>query len=289
MDSGLDGGDHQPRHDNDPGQMLNAGLISNLMSPAARLQLLQLTVLDAVDSTNSALQRLPAKQQHAHAILAESQSKGRGRRSRQWFSPAECNIYLSFGWQFANGRQGLSIVPLVAAVCVCRALSRAGLEGHGIKWPNDVLIGDQKLAGILVEMQAVAGGPATGVIGVGLNVNMPPQSREGLEAGERIDRRWTDVSSHLNASGPVCRNTVAALLLDELIDGVRHYETHGFSLFQSDWKALDLLAGRRIEIQHQGRTLSGVARGIDAAGGLRVERGGEVGVFHAGEVSVFYD
>lgn len=97
MDSGLNEGDHQSRHENDPDQMLNAGLISNLMSPAARLQLLQLTILDVVDSTNSALQRLPAKQQHAHAILAESQSKGRGRRTRQWFSPPECNIYLSFG------------------------------------------------------------------------------------------------------------------------------------------------------------------------------------------------
>ena len=289
MDSGLNEGDHPPRHENDADQMLNAGLISNLMSPAARLQLLQLTILDVVDSTNSALQRLPAKQQHAHAILAESQSKGRGRRTRQWFSPPECNIYLSFGWQFANARQGLSIIPLVTAVCVCRALSRAGLEGHGIKWPNDVLVGDQKLAGILVEMQAVAGGPATAVIGLGVNVNMPPQSREGQEAAERIDRRWTDVSSHLKASGPVCRNTVAALLLDELIGGVRNYETHGFSLFQHDWKTLDLLAGRRIELQHQGRVLSGVARGIDAAGGLRVESGGDIDVYHAGEVSVFYD
>jgi len=289
MKSGRNGGEHWPGRENAPGQMLNAELISNLMTPPARLQLSRLTVLDITDSTNSALQRLPLKQQHAHAILAESQSNGRGRRARQWFSPAGCNIHLSFGWQFSNGQHQLSTLPLVAAVCACRALSRAGLEGHGIKWPNDVLIENQKLAGVLVEMQAVAGGPATAVIGLGLNVNMPPKSPEGQQAGEIIDRRWTDLSTWLKQPGPFCRNTMAALLLDELINGTRQYETDGFSAFQSDWQRLDLLAGRNIEIRHQNQLLSGVARGIDAAGGLRVETAGDIGVFHAGEVSVFYD
>jgi len=288
MNSGRDEGEHQLAAD-DAGDRLDAGLIRRLMLPATRLQLSQLTVLDSVDSTNSALQRLPAKQQHAHAILAERQSKGRGRRARQWYSPANCNVYLSLGWQFAGEHRGLSTAPLVAAICACRALSRAGLTGHGIKWPNDVLIAKQKLAGILVETQAAAGGPVTSVIGLGLNVNMPPQSRAGREAGEMIDRGWTDLSTWLETRGPICRNTIAALLLDELIEGARQHEANGFSVFQQDWQALDLLNGRSIEIQQQDQRISGVALGIENTGGLRVETAGEVRVFHAGEVSVFYD
>jgi BirA family biotin operon repressor/biotin-[acetyl-CoA-carboxylase] ligase len=276
-----------------PDQPLNAEEISNLMSPSARLQLRHLTVLGTIDSTNSELQRLPGTEQHAHAILAESQSKGRGRRARHWHSPPGCNIYLSLGWQFSVGQEGLSTVPLLAAICACRALSRLGLNGHGIKWPNDVLINGDKTAGILVEMQAVAGGPATAVIGLGMNVNMPPGSHQQQEAEQAIDRRWTDLSSHLKEPGPISRNAVSALLLEELIEGARTYETRGFSHFQKDWDSLDLLSGHQVEVQHQDRVTTGIARGIDSAGGLKLETTGESSaheyqVFHAGEVRVFH-
>jgi BirA family biotin operon repressor/biotin-[acetyl-CoA-carboxylase] ligase len=279
----------RPRRDGGEFQPLDGELISNLLAPATRMQLAGLTILDTVDSTNSALQRLPAGQQHARAVLAESQSSGRGRRNRTWFSPPGCNIYLSFGWRFANDRGGLSHLPLVAAICACRALARAGLRDHGIKWPNDVLVGQSKLAGILVEMNAIAGGPATAVIGLGLNVNMPPGSRAGREAGATIDREWTDLSSSLESPEPPCRNTLAALLLDELVGGARTYGENGFAAFRKDWQALDLLSGRSVELQHRDRVLTGIARGIDEAGGLRVETGGRVTIFHAGEVRVYHD
>lgn len=288
MNSGPTQGDSQPD------QSLIAEQISNLMSPATRLQLGQLTILDSIDSTNSALQRLPAHEQHAHAILAESQSKGRGRRERSWFSPPGSNIYLSLGWRFGVGAPDLSSIPLLVAICTCRALARVGLKGHGIKWPNDVLMKGEKLAGILVEMQAEAGGPSTAVIGLGLNVNMPPGSRQHQEADVQIDRRWTDLASHLDEPGTVSRNAVAAILLDELIEGARAYEVNGFSVLQNEWNSLDLLAGKKVEVQFQNQVSSGVAEGISADGGLRVRSTepsspGQSRVFHAGEVRVFHD
>jgi len=275
----------------EPADVLKPEQISNLMSPGSRHGLAGLTVLDQTDSTNSELQRLTTDQQHAHAILAETQSSGRGRRDRNWYSPPGCNIYLSLGWQFDSNQVPLSTLPLLAAICVCRALSRAGLEGHGIKWPNDILIGRKKLGGILVEMQATAGGASTAVIGMGLNINMPRGSREQQEADLSIDRQWTDLSSQLNESDPISRNAIIALLLEELIEGVRLYTREGFEPYREDWKSLDLLQGKQVEIEHLGQVVSGIARGIDPDGGLCVERMEQAGVttFLAGEVRVFHD
>ena len=280
------------RTDRRQDRALDAALIYSLMPPKSRMKLSEINVLETIDSTNSALQRLSSEQQHAHAILAEHQTSGRGRRSRQWFSPARCNIYLSLGWRLVRP-DDLSYVPLLVAVCVCRALSRAGLKGHGIKWPNDVLVNGRKLAGILVEMQATAGGPATAVIGLGVNVNMPAGSEQHEQASASIDRLWTDLSSQLDQPDPVSRNSLAALLLEELVEGATSFEKSGFASVRDEWDSLDMLSGREVVIEHQSEDARGIARGIDASGGLVLERAGPDGnlihqTFHAGEIKVLY-
>jgi len=265
--------------------------IRELIAPLSLDHLARLTVLDETDSTNSALQRLPVEQQHAHALLAESQTGGRGRQQRNWFSPPGYNVYLSLGWQFVGGKQPLSTLPLAVAVCTCRALARTGLKGHGIKWPNDILAGGAKLAGILVELQAVAAGPAQAVIGVGVNVSMPKGSAARSEADTSIDRDWTDIASQLPlGSTGVTRNQVAAVLLEELLGGARTYASAGFSAFRKEWAAHDLLRGRKIQVWHQEHSTGGIARGISEDGGLILEVGGkaETRIFHAGEVRVNY-
>lgn len=268
---------------------LSAETISNLMDPVWRHRLAGLTVLDTVDSTNSALQRLPEDQQHAHAILAETQTHGRGRRSRQWYSPPGCNIYLSLGWRFEPRDVPVAMVPLMTAVCAGRALSRAGLGNHVIKWPNDVLIDGRKLAGILVEMQAMAGSQAIAVIGLGMNVHMPADSETGRRAGAVIDREWTDLSSCLPAGTTCSRDGMAALLLDELVRGTVEFERTGFDTFSREWAQRDALAGKTVELEISGQRIEGIALGIDAGGGLRLRRPGreQPETFHAGEVRVF--
>ncbi len=263
-----------------------------LMSADSSLQLSQLTVLAETDSSNSALKRLPLEQQHAHALLAEYQSSGRGRRQRTWHSPPGCNVYLSLGWRFENSRGRLSTLPLMTAVCICRALTQIGLSEFGIKWPNDILIGSAKLAGILVELQASGSGAAHAVIGVGVNVFMPAEGAVGLEAGAVIDRPWSDIASHIpgGVSG-LSRNRVAALLLENLVKGVTEFETKGFQPFETEWRHWDLLEGRQVSIQNDEKYTAGVARGIDRDGGLILEIPISPGktdrqVFHAGEAHI---
>lgn len=275
-----------------PFEPFDAGQINLLMSPVARERLKRLTVLQEVDSTNSALQRLSAHEQHAHVVLAERQSRGRGRRQKSWHSPSGCNIYLSLGWCFPAGDLELSTLPLATAICTCRALSRIGMRDHGIKWPNDILAGGSKLAGILLEMQTTAGGPSHVVLGVGINVDMQQENETRKAADAAIERKWTDVKSHLGDDREdFSRNGLVALLLEELLAGVAEYAISGFNSFAAEWDKLDLLKGQPIKLLHQGASSAGIARGISEDGGLLLEQIAADGhqknrVFHAGEVSV---
>lgn len=268
------------------GDTLNAERIREAMAPAARSLLQALTALDVTDSTNAVLLRLEPGYRHAHVVLAESQTRGRGRRQRAWHSPPGGNIYLSLGWRFNTATAHLSTLPLAAAVCLCRALERAGLRAHGIKWPNDILVGGAKLAGILVETQGAPGAQLLAVIGIGLNVRMPAPPA-GMPAGV-IDRPWTDLASQLPPEWRgINRNELSALLLDELLPGMEHYAADGFAPFRKEWKQRDLLAGRRVVIEGNGMAHSGIALGIDDSGGLCVDLD-EFGVqvLHAAEVSI---
>ena len=92
--------------------LLNAGLIRQAMAADKLAGLGHLTLLQETGSTNTALLNLPADSQHAHAVLAEHQTDGRGRRQKFWHSPAGGNVYLSLGWRFRNSEQPLSTLPL---------------------------------------------------------------------------------------------------------------------------------------------------------------------------------
>ena len=266
---------------------LDVGHIREAMAPAAQAKLRQLTLLQETDSTNTTVLRLPGDRQHAHAVLAECQTGGRGRRERSWHSPAGGNIYLSLGWWFRDCQWPLSTLPLIVAIAVCRALARAGLHGHGIKWPNDILIQDKKLAGILVELQSAGSGPALAVIGVGINVRMP-SPKQG-EPGTVIDRPWTDLVSQLKpGEAGISRNRLVAFLLDELLEALVAFERAGFEGFNDAWRELDLLQGKRVQLEHNGQILAGLAHGVEKNGGLLLETAESgIQVFHSGEVSIY--
>lgn len=245
---------------------LSETVIRDLLTPGASAQLAELTVFEEVDSTNAALARLPASRRDRHAMLAERQTQGRGRRQRTWHSPAGGNIYLTLGWQFSAGAGPLSTLPLAVAVCLARALQRLGVRGHGIKWPNDILVGGAKLAGILVETQSPGPQVIQAVIGIGLNVRMP---RHAADAS--IGRPWTELAAHLPAERRnIARNEVAAMLLDELAQGLIRFESNGFAAFLPEWERYDVLRGRRIRIDGRAGSQAGTAHGIVEDGGLSV-------------------
>ncbi|MGY8862292.1 MAG: biotin--[acetyl-CoA-carboxylase] ligase, partial [Pseudomonadales bacterium] len=156
----------------------------------------QLPVLDptfnvqlqmSLPSTNQTLmQRQQQQSIHAEVILAEVQTSGRGRLGRHWQSPFGQNIALSLGWSFVGGAAALEGLSLVVGVALAQALGDLGVHQVQLKWPNDVLVGGKKLAGILLEMRGDATGPCNVVIGIGLNVH--------LTHDDAIDQPWVSLA-----------------------------------------------------------------------------------------------
>jgi len=263
---------------NVPPELLNESAILAKVNPLICDKLTALNIAATVDSTNSALQRLPLARQHLSAFFAEQQSSGRGRRGRQWYSPYGRNLYLSMGWRFDKNLSELGCLPLVVALAAAKALSRAGLKGHRVKWPNDLLLDGRKFCGCLVEMQADPKGPCHAVLGVGINVHMP-----ATEETSDIDQPWTDLHSQ---SAEFSRNDLAALLLEELIVQLDLFARQGFGPFREVWELWDGLCGQTISVYSGNREFTGKASGIDERGALILDTGKEALKLHSGEVSM---
>jgi len=211
--------------------------------------------------------------------LAELQRHGRGRHGRNWVSPFAANLYLSLLWRSPLGVAALGGLSLVAGITVLRCLQSFGVTEAGLKWPNDVLAGDAKLAGILIDVVGESTGPCAVVIGVGINVSMPGR------AAYAIDQAWTDLHS-LTGHRDISRNRLAARLLDCLLPALQVFESEGMQPFMTDWQRYDLITGRQIDLKLPNAVVRGTARGIDAAGALLVDTAGGRRRYTSGEVSV---
>lgn len=241
---------------------------------------LVINLLPQVDSTNSYLMRHenPAMQ----VCLAESQSAGRGRRGRQWISPFAQNIYCSCGWGFEGGVAALEGLSLVVGLVIVRALQRHGVSGLKLKWPNDVLYQDQKLAGILIEMRGDPAGYCEVIIGIGINVAM------AAELAQAITQPWIDLRTILAQQelAPISRNLLAAMLIDELVSVLSVYEKTGFAGYCSEWESLNAHAGQAVELHNGTLVHSGVCIGVTEVGALMLETVHGREVFHGGELSL---
>jgi len=265
------------------GGLLSARAIKESLSPQTRGQIRQVEVLEETSSTNDYLLQLPFSQSHGRLVLAERQSAGKGRRGRAWQSP-EGNIFLSLGWRFDTGAARLEALSAVAGICTCRALARIGLVGHGIKWPNDIQVNGEKLAGILVETRSRQT-EAMAVIGIGINVDIGPQA-----AGD-IDQPWTDLA-HLEGMKTSDQNVIVAAVTEELVEAFQS-GSHGLAdILAEHWADWDLLFGKAIHVEHQGTIHEGEAHGITPSGALRVRlspgpgTADEIRTFISAEVSV---
>jgi BirA family biotin operon repressor/biotin-[acetyl-CoA-carboxylase] ligase len=160
-----------------------------------------------------------------------------------------------------------------------RGLRCFGIDTAGLKWPNDILVNNAKLAGILIDVVGESTGPCAVVIGVGVNVRMPHAAAAG------IDQQWTDLGT-LTGQKDVSRNRLAACLLDELLPAVAEFEAQGLQPFMAEWRRYDMLHGRPVALHLPNEVVSGTACGIDAGGALLVDTAGGRRRFTSGEVSV---
>jgi BirA family biotin operon repressor/biotin-[acetyl-CoA-carboxylase] ligase len=262
---------------------LDASRIKALLPAAARGHVHSIEAAWTVDSTNSVLLARPNPQPGVcEVFLAEYQTAGRGRRGRSWVAPPGGSICLSLSWTFREVPPDLAALGLAVGVCGLRALQQLGLGKVALKWPNDILADDKKLAGILIELRAESDGPACVIIGIGVNVAL------GSALLQKIGEMGGASATDLVTAGLIqpSRNALAAALVSQIVPGLLAFEKEGLRPFVEEWRSVDALRSRQIDVHTQEGVTRGLARGIDIHGALVVETLQGIRRFVSGEVTV---
>ncbi|QRY81121.1 bifunctional biotin--[acetyl-CoA-carboxylase] ligase/biotin operon repressor BirA [Pseudomonas sp. PDNC002] len=236
-----------------------------------------LDVLFSIDSTNAeVLRRFSSGAVAPFAVLGERQTAGRGRRGRQWESPFGANLYYTLGITVRGGAQELEGLSLVVGLAVARAIRSLGVNGVGLKWPNDILVDGKKIAGILLELTGDPADICSVAIGVGINVNM--------RKADSIDQPWTSLREALGAL--VSRNKLLDALEFELAFVLSRHREHGFAASRAEWESLHLWQGRQVALSTASNNIVGRALGIDERGALRLLVDGKEQSYSGGELSL---
>lgn len=253
---------------------IGAGLTDQV---AAQLHQLNLTMV--TDSTNQqALQACQQGDAHGALFVTEQQTSGRGRRGREWVSPFGRNLYFSLVWRFETGASAIEGLSLLVGLALARAIEELPGVQPQLKWPNDLLCGGRKLAGILLEMAGDPSGDCQVVIGVGINVNMPAQASRG------IDQPWTDLQQLTGSA--VSRNELLARILNHLVPMLMQFADNGFAPFRTAWESYHAYQRQPVQLMLGNRVESGACMGVTASGAIRIANAEGEQQFHGGEVSL---
>lgn len=215
--------------------------------------------------------------EHGTVVVAGAQTSGRGRLGRSWFSPPGESLYLSCVLRPQLAPDALPPVTLAAGIAIAEAVAGA-VPAVRVHWPNDVVVGDRKLAGILTEMTTRGRQVEAAVLGIGLNVNVTgfpadlgrPATSLFLETGRRRDLV-----------------EVRGEILDQLEIWLDAFFAEGMPAVARGWQRWSGMAGARVRVDlGGGRTLSGIAGGLAPDGGLEVtDPAGHLHVVRAGDVT----
>ncbi len=251
---------------------LQAGLETRLIGR-------EMVFLASTDSTNLRAAEL-AEQGAAEGtvVIAEEQTRGKGRLGRNWASPAGVNLYLSVLLRPPILPWDAPQLTFLSAVAVARAIAEEPGMQPEVKWPNDVLLGGRKVAGLLNEMRAETEGIHHVILGIGVNLNM---TAEQFPA----ELRYPATSLRLESGHPIARRDFARRLLQHLDLLYSEYLTTGFEPLRRAWEGFFRLVGREVEVDCQQRVVRGRVTGIDDDGALLLDCGaGQVERILAGDV-----
>ena len=238
--------------------LLDRANILRQLHPTSLARVRELTILDEVNSTNAYL--LATDAQHGDVCIAEFQSAGKGRRGRTWVSPYGRNIYLSVCLKTQAGVAALEGLSLAVGLVAAQSLEPFGATGIELKWPNDLLLHNRKLGGILIEVGGDLAGECKAIIGLGINVHMADSV---LSQG--IDQPWTDLKT---AGVTTTRNALCAALLSELLNLINQFEQVGFEAYRDAWMARAAYLNQEVSLLTPAKAIRGYLRGVDGSGGL---------------------
>lgn len=232
---------------------------------------------ETLDSTNAKAFELAHEGGfHGELIVTEAQTQGRGRRGRAWASAPGKDLTFSLIVRPEIAPSRAPELTLVAAVALAETLNESGVDAR-IKWPNDVQVGDKKVAGILTELSADVERVHFVVLGLGVNLNSrpadyPPEVAE-LATSLSVERR-----SHVH------RALLLAGLLLKLEHWLDRWAEEGFGPVREAWRKLASTLGQEVLVRAEQRELRGVAEDIDETGALLLRVGDRVERVLSGDV-----
>lgn len=210
-------------------------------------------------------------------VVADCQKSGKGRRGRQWISPAGENVYFSFVLRPQIDPSGASMLTLVAAMAVLDAVKNQGIDAK-IKWPNDIVADGRKLCGILTEMSSQMTCVNYIVQGIGINIHQ-----------KTFDAQIADMASSLDLASQ--KSIKRSEVLTDVLTAFEIYykmflRTGDLSLLTDEYNENLVNMGRQIRIIEKGTERIGLSSGIDRYGRLIAEIDGHTEYIVSGEVSV---
>ena len=226
-------------------------------------------VFDEIDSTNLEAKRLAdVVENEAVLLLAESQTAGKGRMGRRFYSPQNTGLYMSYMYTPKTVFSDSVTVTAAASVAVVRAIEKLTDLTPKIKWVNDIYIDGKKVCGILTE--AVTGNTVKIIVGIGVNITT-----------EHFPDEVKNIATALNK--PLDRNVLAAEIITELQKMIDELPQRTFI---DEYRQKSCVLGHEVTFIKDGIAKSGKAVGIDRDGGLLVETVDGVAVLNTGEISL---
>lgn len=207
-------------------------------------------------------------------VCAEGQIRGRGRLGREWISPKYKGVYFSLILRPEIPLNQAPIITLLTAVGICQAINKMALVSASIKWPNDILVNNKKIGGILTELNAEQNRVNFIIVGIGINVNTPrsllPPNASSLEFETKED------FSRIELVKEILRDIEYFYLL---------FKKKGAQPIIEKWRQLSFLTGERVEVACQKKKLTGVVLDIDSDGSLLIrEDSGFIKRLTAGDI-----
>lgn len=218
-----------------------------------------------IDSTNDSAYALAEKGiAEGTVVIAEEQTKGKGRHGRSWESPPKSGVYMSCIIRPLLAPNEIARITLLAAVAVAKAVRRfTGLEAM-IKWPNDILINGRKVCGILTEMKAEQDSVGFIILGIGVNINTPISC---------LPKGGSSLKEELHRSGKnedLSRVEFVKKMLESLEEEYSRLRIKGFKPIIDEYRSMSALPGSKIKVLLRNRTIEGEAHDIDSDGSLMV-------------------
>ena len=216
---------------------------------------------DSTGSTNDrAYELAEGGEPEGTIVIAESQTRGKGRMGRKWISPKASGIYMSIILRPDVETDEIPAVTIIAAVSIIRAIIKACGVDTRMKWPNDILIGDKKVCGILTEIKAQPDAVEFLVLGIGVNVNTPRGKLPPEGTSLKIECGYN-----------VSRLDLARNILAEFERYYLKFNEEGFPALRDECMEYSLTLGKRVKVSEHHRSIEGVAVDIDEKGALIVK------------------